>query len=84
MNAKTIARRYHARMYRAITALRKGEMSIREAACRYHIPKSTVHDNIWKERSGHKSTKLGRKTALTRRKELLLIRCYILPIVAFL
>ena len=58
---KTIQRRLQKRLKRAQNAVDVQGMTIRDAAERFHIPKSTLHDNIQRTRRGiHVKARKGR------------------------
>ena len=56
-------------MYRAVVAVQKAIMSICAAALRYHVPKSSLDDNVCRSRDKRKSEKTDRKTTLSREEE---------------
>ena len=57
-------------MYRAKRGVLKGKLSIRVAAARYHVPKTTLHRHL---RTNVGSKKVGRPKALSIEEENIVI-----------
>ena len=66
MHAKTVQKRLKTRLHRAKIAVIKDGKSLRVAAERYHIPKSTLYDYIKKKPS---RSRVGRPPVLSEEEE---------------
>ena len=66
MNSKANAKRTKMRLYRAKLAVVRDGVSLRQAAARFHLPKSTIHDYVTRKAC---AKKIGTNRALSDDEE---------------
>ena len=74
MNPRSAQRKLQRRVQRAIDSVPKDGLTVRQSALKCHLPKSTLHDAIMRNRfSDMVRVSAGRKPALTAAEENIIV-----------